>query len=78
MTIYSELPEYSSDMYLHGYSPQQIFEAFRRTNRKKNEERKKKKREETILEKELAHMVEKLAKASIDAAVVNIFETFEM
>ena len=78
MTIYSELPDYSHDMHLHGYSPQQIFEAFHRTNRKKTEERKKKKRDETFLEKELAHMVEKLAKASIDAAVVNLFKTFEM
>jgi hypothetical protein len=53
-------------------------EAFRRTNRKKQEERKKKEREESFLDKELAHMVEKLAKASIDAAVVNLFKTFEM
>ena len=42
------------------------------------EERKKKKREESLFEKELARIVESLAKASIDAAVVNIFETIEM
>ncbi len=78
MIYYDDLPDYSDDMYLHGFSPSQILEAFRRTNRKKQEERKKKEREESFLDKELAHMVEKLAKASIDAAVVNLFKTFEM
>ena len=78
MTIYPDLPDYSPDMYMRGFSPEQIFEAFRRTNRKKTEEQKKKKREESFLEKELAHMVEKLAKASIDAAVVNLFETLQL
>ena len=78
MTYYPDLPDYSPDMYLHGFSPEQILEAFRRTNRKRTDERKKKKREESFLEKEIARMVESLAKASIDAAVVNLFETFEM
>jgi len=78
MTIYPDLPDYSPDMYLHGFSPEQIMEAFRRTNRKKRNEGKKKKREDSFLEKEIAHMIEKLAKASIDAAVVNLFETLEL
>ena len=78
MMIYPDLPDYSPDMHLHGFSPEQIFESFRRTNRKRTDERKKKKREESFLEKEMARMVESLAKASIDAAVVNIFETLEM
>ena len=78
MLIYDDLPDYSHDMYLRGFSPTQILEAFRRTNRKRTDERKKKKREESFLEKEMARMVESLAKASIDAAVVNIFETIEM
>lgn len=78
MLIYEDLPDYSHDMHMHGFSPSQILEAFRRTNRKKQEERKKKEREESFLEKEFARLVESLAKASIDAAVVNIFETFEM
>lgn len=75
---YEDLPDYSPDMYLRGFSPEQILESFRRTNRKRTDERKKKKREESLLEKEMARMVESLAKASIDAAVVNIFETIEM
>lgn len=78
MTYYHDLPDYSPDMYLHGFSPEQIFESFRRTNRKRTDERRKKRREESFLEKEIARMVESLAKASIDAAVVNLFETFEM
>ncbi len=78
MLIYDDLPDYSHDMHLRGFSPTQILEAFRRTNRKNMEERKKKKREESLFEKELARIVESLAKASIDAAVVNIFETIEM
>lgn len=78
MTIYPDLPDYSNDMYLHRFSPWEILESMRRTNRKKSDERKKKKREESFLEKEIAHMVEKLAKASIDAAVVNLFETIEL
>ena len=50
----------------------------RRTNRKKRDERKKKEQEDSFLEKEIAHFVENTAKASVDAAVVNIFKTFEM
>lgn len=78
MTYYPDLPDYSPDMYLHGFSPEQILESFRRTNRKRTDERRKKRREESFLEKEIARMVESLAKASIDAAVVNLFETLEM
>ena len=78
MLIYEDLPDYSHDMHMRGFSPSQILEAFRRTNRKNMEERKKKKREESFLEKEFARLVESLAKASIDAAVVNLFQTLEM
>lgn len=72
--IYSQdLPDYSHDMYLKGFSAYQIFEANRRTNRKKQ----KKKREESILEKETFDFIEALALATIEKAVDEIFEPFQ-
>ena len=46
------MPEYSNTMYLKGFSPMQIFSAFKQTQRRKRKDERKKKREESILEKE--------------------------
>lgn len=69
--LYNEnLPDYSNDMYLKGFNPYEILEAFRRTNRKK-------KREESILEKEMFNFIEGLATATINKAVEDMFEPFQ-
>ena len=44
MDFHPNLPEYSDYMYLQGYQPHEIMEAFRRTTKKKLD----KKREESI------------------------------
>ena len=57
MIYMQDLPDYSNDMYLKGFSPIEILEAMRRTNRKKQ----KQKREESILEKEMFNFIEGMA-----------------
>lgn len=64
-----DLPDYSDDMYLKGFNPYEILEAFRRT--------KKKKREESIIEKETFKFIEGLATAAINKAVEDMFEPFQ-
>ena len=73
MLYNSDLPEYSNDMYLKGFSIYQIFEANRRTNRKKQ----KRKREEPIFEKEAFDFIEDIATATIQKAVDDMFEPFK-
>lgn len=68
--IYSDLPEYSHDMYLKGFKPFEILEAMRRTNRKKQ----KKKKDESILEKETLNFIEAMATAAINEAIDDLFE----
>ena len=68
-----DLPEYSNDMYLKGFSIYQIFESNRRTNRKKQ----KRKREESIFEKEAFNFIEDIATATIQKAVDDMFEPFK-
>ncbi len=71
--IYNDLPEYSHDMYLKGFNPFEILEAFRRTEKKKRD----KKREESIFEKETLRFIEGLATAAINKAVDDMFEPFQ-
>lgn len=68
--IYSDLPDYSHDMYLKGFNPFQILEAMRRTNRKKQ----KKKKDESILEKETFNFIEAMATAAVNKAIDEIFD----
>ena len=70
MLYNQDLPDYSKDMYLKGFSPYQILEAFRRTEKKKRD----KKREESILEKEMFNFIEGMATAAINEALDDIFE----
>lgn len=65
-----DLPDYSDDMYLKGFNPYEILEAFRRTEKKKRD----KKKEESILEKETLRFIEGLATATIKEAIDDIFE----
>ena len=70
MNYYQDLPDYSKDMYLKGFSPYQILEALRRTEKKKRD----KKREESIFEKEMFNFIEGMATATIKEAIDDIFE----
>ena len=70
MLYNQDLPDYSKDMYLKGFSPYQILEAFRRTEKKKRD----KKREESIFEKEMFNFIEGIATAAINEALDDIFE----
>ena len=63
-----DLPDYSDDMYLKGFNPYEILEAFRRTE---------KKREESIFEKEMFNFIEGMATAAINKAVNDMFEPFQ-
>ena len=72
MIYNQQLPEYSHDMYLKGFTPWQIFEAFRRTNLKKL----KKKKDESILQKEMFNFIESMATVVINEALDDIFKDF--
>lgn len=72
MLYNQNLPEYSDYMYLQGYQPYEIMEAFRRTNRKKLQ----KKREESILEKEMFNFIEAMIATTVNKALDDIFKDF--
>lgn len=61
MSLYeysNSLPDYEPTMYLRGFSVEQIFQAFRNTQRKKKKDSDQKKREQSILEKEMFRFIE--------------------
>ena len=72
MDFHPNLPEYSDFMYLQGYNPYQIMEAFRRSTKKKYD----KKKEESILEKEMFNFIEGMVAAAVNKAVDDIFKDF--
>ena len=73
MLYNQNLPEYSDYMYLQGYQPHEIMEAFRQTNRKKLQ----KKREESILEKEMFNFIEAMIATTVNKALDDIFKDFK-
>lgn len=72
------MPEYSNTMYLKGFSPTQVYSAFKQTNRRKQNDRKKKKREESILEKETMAFIEAILMATTKEAMKDIFKDFKI
>ena len=52
------MPEYSNTMYLKGFSPSQIYSAFKQTQRRKQKDKKKEKEEQSIFEKEMFRLIE--------------------
>lgn len=71
--LHQELPEYSNYMYLQGFSPYEILDSHRRTNRKKD----KKKKEESIFEKEMMSFIEGMVSALVDKSIKEIFKQLE-
>jgi hypothetical protein len=72
------MPEYSNTMYLRGFSPMQIYSAFKQTQRKKRKDERKKKREESILEKETMAFIEAMLMATSKEAMKEIFKDFRI
>ena len=72
------MPEYSHSMYLKGFSPTQIYSAFKQTQRRKQKDRKEKKREQSILEKETMAFIESILMATTKEAMKDIFKDFKI
>ena len=72
------MPEYSNTMYLKGFSPTQIYSAFKQTQRRKRYDEKRKKREESILEKETMAFIEAMLMATTKEAMKEIFKDFKI
>ena len=68
----SQLPDYYDTMYLDGYTPQQILQALRNTERKKYETQ----REQERLEKEALKMVEQNLEKVVNQAIADIFKNW--
>ena len=60
------MPEYDHTMYLKGFTPTQIYSAFKQAQRKKQKDKKDKKREQSILEKETFAFIEKMLRTHFD------------
>ena len=71
------MPEYSNTMYLKGYSPTQIYSAFKQTQRRKQKSKREKKREESILEKETMAFIEKMLSVAVNEALDDIFKDWK-
>ena len=71
------MPEYSHSMYLKGFTPTQIYAAFKQTQRRKQKDKKDKKREQSILEKETFAFIEKMLGVAVDEAMKDIFKDWK-
>ena len=74
--LYWNLP-YSHSMYLKGFTPTQIYSAFKQTQRRKQKDKKDKKREQSILEKETFALIEKMLGVAVDEAMKDIFKDWK-
>ena len=72
------MPEYSHSMYLKGFTPTQIYSAFKQTQRRKQKDKREKKREESILEKETMAFIEAMLMATSKEAMKEIFKDFKI
>ena len=73
-----QMPAYSDTMHLKGYTPMQIYSAFKQTQRRKYNDKRKKKQEESILEKEMFAFVEAMLMATTKEAMKEIFKDFKI
>ena len=72
------MPEYSNTMYLKGFTPTQIYSAFKQTQRRKQQDKREEKREESILEKEVFTFIEAMMMATAKEAMKEIFKDFKI
>ena len=68
------LPEYSHTMYLRGFNIYQVYNAFKKSQRKKQDQKRKEKREQSVMEKEIFRLIEKSAEAAVNEALDEIFK----
>ena len=71
------MPAYSNTMYLKGFSPMQIYSAFKQTQRRKQINKREKKQEQSILEKETFAFIEKMLGVAVDQAMNDIFKDWK-
>ena len=73
----NKLPDYYPTMYLDGYTPAQVMQAFRNTQRKENQKlinEKRKRQEQMRYEKEALNMIENNFEKAVNQAIADIFE----
>ena len=71
------MPAYSDTMYLKGFTPMQIYSAFKQTQRRKQTDKRKKKEEENFLEKEVFAFIEAMLGVAVDEAMKDIFKEWK-
>ena len=71
------MPEYSRTMYLQGFTPTQIYSAFRQTQRRKLDDKQKKKQEQSILEKEIFAFIQAMLATTVDESLNQIFKDWK-
>lgn len=72
------MPEYSHAMHLKGFTPTQIYSAFKQTQRRKQKDKKDKKREQSIFGKETMAFIEAMLMATTKEAMKDIFKDFKI
>lgn len=71
------MPAYSNTMHLRGFTPQQIYSAFKQTQRRKQKDKRKKQKEESVLEKEIFAFIEAMLGAVVDEAMKDLFKDWK-
>ena len=71
------MPEYDHTMHLKGFSPTQIYSAFKQTQRRKQKDKRKKKEEESFLEKEVFAFIEAMLGVAVEEAMKDIFKDWK-
>ena len=71
---HDNLPEYSHTMYLRGFNIYQVYNAFKKSQRKKEDKKRKEKREQSIMEQEILRLLEKSTEAAVNKAMDEIFK----
>ena len=72
----SKLPDYYPTMYLDGYTPAQVMQAFRNTQRKENQKLIDAKREQARYEKEALEMIENSFEKAVNQAIEEVFKNW--
>ena len=72
----NKLPDYYPTMYLDGYTPEQVMQAFRNTQRKENQKLIDEKREQARYEKEALNMIENNFEKAVNQAIADSFENW--
>ena len=72
----NKLPDYYPTMYLDGYTPEQVMQAFRNTQRKENQKLIDEKRGQARSEKEALKMIENNFEKAVNQAIEEVFKNW--